>query len=520
MKSLFSSILCLFFILIFDITKANSITDNNILINYSTTINLEVLVYQNTTRLRIKNDTDIRLLKSSQLNVTVKVDIIPLVQSPNIKDILLLVDASFTSLIPVKIPPPPPPPSEKQKQYYPATTSYCFELDTYVLQNDSGFHSINFQLLDPINADNDSDCDIISNGECISNYEFAGCERPKGSIIDKKNVSIEVYDYYDFTLTEPKINIEESGIGINFCAYENDFDPYGNFVEYGIYISEDDEFDQNDQLLFNKSSELDHNPYDEQPQSCIDSVIPHETLVYFKGKKLFCVVDPENKVFEFDENNNNKVIDILPDLRITDIRVYKTPDNNVILSSTVTNTGNVTSELSRLDFYVDKHPRKFVARGTVPSLKPGKSYKVNSLVTWQYFSLVLSGQDLIVIADAEDDVIEFDESDNEKRFNIPRILNDSEQNPTLVTVSPNPFSSYVDFNYDVKYPNTDIKLSIYDQRGMLVYQTSSLHNVTGNFKFRIFSNQISGANGIYHYSFLLGRNNTIYFPSTGTIIKK
>ncbi|WP_298539793.1 CARDB domain-containing protein [uncultured Aquimarina sp.] len=338
--------------------------------------------------------------------------------------------------------------------------------------------------------------------------------------VSNQNLSELSFNRVDVNYAADTLNlnliITNSGKNIAPAAPCDIFSPNFNT---SVYFSRDSIFDlETDEKVYGKETSLLLTGETES----IPFLIQGPPRGYsFSDDYVIAVVDDLNTIHENDETNNFYPIKVLPELQISDIRVYKTPDNNVILSTTITNKGNITSELSKLDFYVEKHPRKFVARGTVPALKPNESYNVNSLVTWQYFSLVLHGRDLIIIADADNDVQEIDETNNEKRFRIPRNLNDSDQNPTLVTVSPNPFSAYVEFNYQVKYRNTDIKLSIYDQRGILRFQTNKFHSETGDFKFKIYSSQINGgANGIYHYSFLLGRNNTLYYPSTGTIIKQ
>ncbi|WP_219010836.1 CARDB domain-containing protein [Aquimarina litoralis] len=539
MKSLFYTILCIFLVLFFDTAKASSIKKTETVSSNQCDMEVIIEVYDDTSIIKIPEDQNIAI--SHYVNqICITVVIRYYTNKSNIDNFRLVIDLPNTSLIPVKIPPPPPPPDDDAQR---AKNETIPEIRFSVIEGETPFrlgtNSIDFMLEKcfPNNAQNIGNNDCPAEGEDIPNsdcyyYQHCDCYKcdiDKEDIFEKKSTTFYVYEDIDLetSFVEYK-EIQNDTVKLTYkvCerAYNEDFLYRGGNTSVSLYLSDDDQLDSSDDLLLKKSIFIEsaYTPPNYDTCENVSFTLGKNLVQYWttEGKYFIAQADPDNVYYEYNEMNNILPVQLLPDLRITDIRVYKTPDNNVILSSTVTNKGNSPSALSKLDFYVEKYPRKFVARGTVPALQPNASYKVNSLVTWQYFSLVLRGRDLIVIADAENDVIEIDESDNEKRFNIPRNLNDSDQNPTLVTVSPNPFSSYVDFNYEVKYPNTDIKLNIYDQRGFLRYQNSKFHNETGNFKFRIYSNELNnGINGVYHYSFLLGRNNTIYFPSTGTIIK-
>ena len=422
-------------------------------------------------------------------------------EETNLSDLKLYIKPSTTSLIPVKIPPPSG--SSSKMSGLRNEPDY---INVFNVHNASspGYYNIDFGLVDC----NTEKCDI-----------------PNPNYIYQTSVDYTVYEFKDL-----KPDYKGYTVTNNMASFDLDVcDDYrGEYINVNnhlhVYVSDDQTLDDSDLLLFTEFLTGFHEPanYYDSCKSANFSVNSNLLSSWIaQNKYLILKADATNRHFETNEDNNTLSVQLQSELEISDIRAYKRPDTNVILSSTITNTGNVVSDVSKLDFYVEKYPRKFVSRGTVPSLQPGESYTVNSLVTWQYYSLVLHGRDLIVIADADNDVQEIDETNNEKRFRIPRNLGSSNNQQTYVTVAPNPYSSYVEFHYPVNYPNTDIKLSIYDQRGILRYQTGKFHEGTGDFKFRVYANQINnGINGVYHYSFLLGSNNTLYFPFTGTIVKQ
>ncbi|MBQ4819336.1 CARDB domain-containing protein [Aquimarina sp. MMG016] len=205
-----------------------------------------------------------------------------------------------------------------------------------------------------------------------------------------------------------------------------------------------------------------------------------------------------------------------PDLQIDDVRFEKTPDNNwVYIEATVTNKGNIASTHTKLDFYRENYPREFIKAEYVPALDPGQQAKVTLRVSWQYYSIALRMKKMILILDPDDRVEEMYETNNEKNVNIPNFF----QEDTYVTVSPNPFSNNDQLNFDFKthFRNTDIKLNIYNQQGILQYHTQNFYPRPGDQKITISPSQFRNS-GIYHYSFLIGWNNN-YYPFTGTIIK-
>ncbi|MCK8519972.1 hypothetical protein M0D21_00215 [Aquimarina sp. D1M17] len=467
---------------------------------FSYQISITVEIYKDKAFLIPPNDFRIDEYSNVSLNVYYQYK----TEQTNLSDVKLEIAPSSTSLIPVKIPPP----NQSSGRMITINQNSKTYLGTFTVHNyrnsTPGSKSIGFGLVD-CNTEN---CDLTN-----PNYLY------------QTSVDYTVYEYKDLRpyYNDYTVTGNTAIFALGVCDdYRGEYENVNNDVH--IYISDDKTLDNTDLLVYTKRLTGFHDPND-YFNSCVSADfrvnISLLSTWVSQNKHLILKADATNRHYESVEDNNILSIQLQPELEISDIRAYKRPDTNVILSSTITNTGNVPSEVSKLDFYVERYPRTFVSRRTVPSLQPGESYTVNSLVTWQYYSLVLHGRDLIVIADADNNVTEIDETNNEKIFRIPRNLGSSNNEQTYVTIAPNPYSSYIEFHYPVNYVNTDIKLSIYDQRGVLQYHTSKFHEETGNFKFKIYANEINnGINGVYYYSFLLGRFNTSYFPFTGTIIKQ
>ncbi len=409
------------------------------------------------------------------------------------------IGASFinTTLDPIKIPPPP---TASRNHYSRSQNPDCF---------------VN-QMIN-IDAYNYSSGIPISTG----NYNINLSLKNNNIIQDKTSLPFKVSDtdyinYIENIYRNP--NFDNIIVGCGFFNVLNERGGNNSNHKIRLYYSTDANLSANDVEIGTEISNSLGRVHFETSTELYNNLL-------MNNRYLISVIDPDNEYQETCENNNtyafkieqtlDQLPKILPEIEITDIRMYKTIDNKVAVSSTITNTGDITKKVSKLDFYIENYPRQFMSREVIPSLKPGQSYTSTLLVTWQYYSLRLHGKDLTVIADADNDVEEIDETNNEKRFRAP-YLSGTEQ--TYVTVSPNPFSSYVTFDYTIKYKNTDIKLSIYDQTGAVKYQTSRFHSEPGNYRIKVYSSKI-GTTGTYHYSFLKGWSG-LYVPFTGTIIRQ
>ncbi len=517
MTSTIDRILPAIFVLVttfsFSMSTGKCINDEEI--TYTTnSLEVTIEVHENTAKVIVPQYTDLRFSNRSDVNIDIYVRYMS--ESTNLEHFRLVIDSRST-LIPVKIPPP-------------NNNSGQSSALTVKSQNDDRIFLQSASVVIAQFQDGQSSTIEFSVERCwdevpISDLYpcFAETHPNPEATMDSDFVTFSIYDPYllrDLTFLSHEIITEENNdVFIRFFIVNNGRHSINRSAKVKFYNSTDNVLDSEDFLL--ESNNLGPLGVGYQNPNHSDVFLDNHLYQNLIGQFIICQVDADDEIIETDEINNTLPIQLLSELEISDIRAYKRPDTNVILSSTITNTGNVPSEVSKLDFYVERYPRTFVSRGTIPSLQPGESYTVNSLVTWQYYSLVLHGRDLIVIADANNTVTEIDETNNEKIFRIPRNLGSSNNEQTYVTVAPNPYSSYIEFHYPVNYVNTDIKLSIYDQRGVLQYHTSKFHEETGNFKFKIYANEINnGINGIYYYSFLLGRFNTSYFPFTGTIIKQ
>ncbi|GAA4274748.1 CARDB domain-containing protein [Aquimarina gracilis] len=342
----------------------------------------------------------------------------------------------------------------------------------------------------------------------------AKLEGNPGYILDEKEIRYKVYDAnYDFDLFNRIDTIQKfsnNDIAVKGHVFNN-FGRNRYNSRLHLYASDDKKLDDSDTYL----DQVNIGPLDRwSGQPYMFSIKP-EDFEELHGKYLLCKADANDELSEVFERNNVDYKKVASDLQITDVRMYRTSNNMVAISSTISNKGNIAANLSKLDYYVEMYPRRFVSRATIPSLQPNESYTSTTYITWQYFSLRLHGRDLILIADADNNIDEISEVNNEKRFSIPRQFGNEQ---TYVTIYPNPFSTQVTFEYPINYANTDIKLSIYDQRGVLKYQTNRFHRETGKQTIVIPAEQI-GNIGVYHYSFLKGRNNT-YYPFTGTIVRQ
>lgn len=233
------------------------------------------------------------------------------------------------------------------------------------------------------------------------------------------------------------------------------------------------------------------------------------------GKYLIAYIDneyPSEKSILI--NSVNQLPTIGSDLILSDARVYKHSNGKIAISCTVTNIGNVTSPRAKVTFKEKEGNRRAFYNTTIPTLLPGESKAVTTYVTQNEFNVYLALNTIIFSVDRDNSITELDETNNEKTL---RLVN-SVGTQNYVTVSPNPFSSS-NVNFDFQSSdNLEVKLHIYDSRGILKYATREFYTAREDQRIRVPSSYMPNT-GMYHYSFLIGKSGR-YISYTGTIVRK
>ncbi len=213
-------------------------------------------------------------------------------------------------------------------------------------------------------------------------------------------------------------------------------------------------------------------------------------------------------------NSVNQLPKIGSDLILSDARAYKNSNGKIAISCTVTNAGNVTSPRAKVNFKEQKGYRREFYNTIIPKLLPGESKVVTTYVTQNDFNVYLALNTIIFSVDRDNTITELDETNNEKTL---RLLS-SVGTQNYVTISPNPFSSG-NINFDFQSStNLEVKLHIYDHRGVLKYNTREFYTATGDQRIRVPSSYMPNT-GMYHYSFLIGKSGR-YISYAGTIVRK
>ncbi len=313
-------------------------------------------------------------------------------------------------------------------------------------------------------------------------------------------------------------NIENNDILLRTNLYSYAYEACGTKLSY--YISDYKGFDNKSTLV--ASTPIDPIRFDRKKE--VDFMLDRSIYQQNVGRYITIILSDNNTISPINEYLDYKYVEILPidqiekaapDLYISDAKLYQSANSNyVTISCTVTNNGNMTSPISKVDFHYEAYPRKYINSATIPTLQPGESSVVNIQVTRQYYNLRLHLRSITMVLDPENTITELNETDNEKSFRFPYIGT----TPTpIFTVSPNPFDHEINFNFSINYPNRAVKINIYNQQGVLMYHTYKFYRQPGEHSINIVTHNFP-SNNIYYYSFMLGVNDT-YYPFNGTIIK-
>ena len=164
------------------------------------------------------------------------------------------------------------------------------------------------------------------------------------------------------------------------------------------------------------------------------------------------VADSNDQVFELDEINNTKVVNIpLPELIVPDI-AWSPPEasigDNVTFTATIKNTSSGRSQNSLVTCYVDN---LFLSSGDLPGISPQGSATVSFV-----WAATAGTHDIRILADTNNLVTEVDETDNEKKTSFSTLTPDllvqdigwSMENPLA--------SDAVAINMTIKNQGTDI----------------------------------------------------------------
>jgi subtilase family serine protease len=134
------------------------------------------------------------------------------------------------------------------------------------------------------------------------------------------------------------------------------------------------------------------------------------------------IVDPNNTVIETNEANNEKEMEfsvLTPDLVVQDLRWEtnsRVTNNQIDFTVTVQNIGSVSAGTNKLEYIFDNMAPVYK---DIPLLQAGQATDLS-------FSIVLSpgSHTAIIIADANGNVTEFDETNNENDFAFNTVVPD------------------------------------------------------------------------------------------------
>ncbi len=184
-----------------------------------------------------------------------------------------------------------------------------------------------------------------------------------------------------------------------------------------------------------------------------DTVTKPFTWVVAAGShEITIIADTNDQIFEIDEVNNTKVVGIpLPDLIITDIS-WSPPQAsigaNVTLTATIENQGSGPTQPFRLTGYIDGLP---IAFEDIPEIGPGVS--ATGSIVWM---ATAGTHALKMIADINNQVIESDETNNEKQMDFPTLTPDLVVSDIAWSMENSLMSDEVALVITVKNEGTDI----------------------------------------------------------------
>jgi subtilase family serine protease len=182
---------------------------------------------------------------------------------------------------------------------------------------------------------------------------------------------------------------------------------------------------------------------------------PFNWVVAAGSHEITIVADTNDQIFEIDENNNTKVVNIpLPDLIVTDI-TWSPPQasigDNVTLTAIIKNQGSGPTQAFRLTGYIDGLPIAFT---DLPEIGPGSS--ATGSIVW----LTAPGtHDLRMLADTINQVIEIDETNNEKRTSFSTLTPDLLVSDIAWSMENSLMNDEVTILITVKNQGTDITLN-------------------------------------------------------------
>ncbi|KAA1245064.1 CARDB domain-containing protein [Aquimarina sp. RZ0] len=485
---------------------ATNCSEEVTIVNEANSIYITIEVYENTAKIIVPPDIDIKIPRRNCIPVRITIDY--KVTHTNLGDFRLAIRSPATTLVPVKIPPPTGfiLTSQESSRTSSIVINRCIDGERLI----AGNHNLHFALE---KCSDDSACNSTD-------------DLPPENTIDRNSASFLIYDLVDLGINSiywiP--NQDSDSFMLKYIISNMARDPINTTFKIKFYISKDNQLDDKDTLFTTKTIHSISNFNEVE----LNLQIPKEAHERLTNTYIICKLDADNEIEELNEENNisDYFITSYKDLKINSIEISRPSGTfGIYITCAVANKGQLPiAETTIVNLYDQNRRSESVldSQKLLP-VETNGVLKVTFYLDVNYYLTHIRDYILSIAADADNSITETNENNNEVKFKIPtiqngetirvypirsrlktnKIITNKERYPSIVATSlkkvyPNPFREKINFSITATNKKSNISLTVYDTKGSIVDKTTSKTQSKGE---QIFTYEsINLPNGLYFYN--------------------